>query len=178
MLFAGWSYCCALGVHWLWVLRGPGGSGFVWGFRRSRRFADPELQAGPELPSEPSGFKWVAAVEHELWSCILGWGSWHLSEYTALHLMGGWIWWMHKSNYEHIGSWSTCLQTMQLSCAQPEHELAGYACNILPDVPGTQTPFRTALSCPWNSAFLFAIKAVENLMLKASHHSTNAYPKS
>lgn len=154
---------------------------FKQGFSRSRRFADRELQAGPDLPGELSGFMWVAAVEHELWGCILGWGGWHFSEHTALHLMGGWIWWMHKSNYEHIDSWSTCLQTTQLLLSSMSS--LDMVDNILPDVLGTQTPYRTALNGAWSSAFLFVVKAVESLVLKAtlgqpSHHGANIYPKS
>lgn len=55
--------------------------------------------------------------------------------------------------------------------------------NIPPDVLGTHAPYRTARSCAWGSAFLFATKVAESPVLRTtlrqpSHCSANIYPKS
>lgn len=96
-----------------------------------------------------------AALQHEFWSFILGWGCWHLSEYTTLHCgemdlmdaqeQSGSFWLhlssdylVHRQNTSSVHTWQPAARCTWLQ---------------------VQTPSRRALSWPWNSAFLFAIKA-------------------
>lgn len=117
-------------------------SGEAWGFQTLQVFL----------------VNFQAALEHEFWGFVLGWGCWHLSEYITLQLMRRWIWWMHKSNQDHSGSWSICLETT--SCIG-EHKLSARltTCCQMTWLQ-VQTPSRRALSCPWSSTFPFAIKTV------------------
>lgn len=100
-LFAGWSCCCVLDICQTWLLAVVAEG--TW----TQIHTSFDVQAGLQEKQEVSRHcrqiqiflvNFQAALEHEFWGFILGWSSWHLSEFTALQLMGGWICWVHKSS--------------------------------------------------------------------------------
>ena len=192
MLFAGWSCCCLLGICQTQL------SAVVAEGTWTLLHTSFEVQAGLWKEQEvyrhrtASGFRpswWTLRLEvsSSCWTWILGlyFRPRRLTfEWALLHC----IWWVDRFDGCTRGTMSILAHgplafrpCSYLTCSLNMSFLSMLD-NIPPDVLGTKTPYRTGLSCPWSSAFLFAIKAVEcgvkGKAEAASHCSENVYPKS